>query len=240
MVTERPTQAAPENSVEYRSAASQRPFQLPVGSTEIILVRHGASADAVRGRAFPLVNGRGDPELSPAGERQAQAAARRLASEPIDGLFVTPLRRTHLSAAPLAAALALDPVVIDELIEVSLGDWEGGEYRLRAAAGDPIVLRAHAEERWDLIPGGESAESLARRVRAGIERIVALTGPDRGAVAYLHGAVIGEACRQATASRPFAFVHSDNGSISRLVIGPDGTWLLRSFNDISHLDGVAG
>jgi probable phosphoglycerate mutase len=39
----------------------------------------------------------------------------------------------------------------------------------------------------------------------------------------------------ATDSRPFAFVHADNGSVSRLVIGSDGRWLLRSFNDISHL-----
>ena len=55
------------------------------------------------------------------------------------------------------------------------------------------------------------------------------------AVAFAHGAVIGEICRQATSSRPFAFVHADNGSISRLVIQADGRWLLRSFNDIAHL-----
>jgi probable phosphoglycerate mutase len=235
MVAERDPQPVLGNALQNRSAASQRPFQLPVGATEVILVRHGASADAVRGQTFPLVQGRGDPTLSAAGERQAEAVARRLAAEAVGGLFITPLRRTHRSAAPLAEALGLEPVMIDELIEVSLGEWEGGEYRLRAAAGDPIVLRAHAEERWDLIPGGETGDSLSRRVRRGVERIVELTGPDRSAVAYLHGAVIGEICRQATQSRPFAFVHSDNGSISRLVVSDDGTWLLRSFNDISHL-----
>jgi len=47
--------------------------------------------------------------------------------------------------------------------------------------------------------------------------------------------VIGEACRQATHSRPFAFVHSDNGSMSRLVVRANGKWQLRSFNEISHL-----
>jgi probable phosphoglycerate mutase len=51
----------------------------------------------------------------------------------------------------------------------------------------------------------------------------------------VHGAVIGELCRQATDSRPFAFVHADNGSLSRLVVFPGGRWLLRSFNHISHL-----
>jgi probable phosphoglycerate mutase len=47
--------------------------------------------------------------------------------------------------------------------------------------------------------------------------------------------VIGEICRQATQSRPFAFVHADNCSITRLVVLADGRWLLRSFNDVAHL-----
>ena len=39
----------------------------------------------------------------------------------------------------------------------------------------------------------------------------------------------------ATDSRPFAFIHSDNCSITRLVVLGDGRWLLRSFNDTAHL-----
>lgn len=224
---------------EHRAAASQRPYALPSGATEIIAVRHGASADAIHGQPFPLVNGRGDPPLSPAGEAQAELVAARLRHEPIAGIYVTPLRRTHRSAAPLAEALGLEPVVIEELIEVGLGEWEGGEFRLRAAAGDPIVRQVFEEQRWDVLPGGESAESLAGRVEAGIQRIVQQTGPDRAAVAILHGGVIGELCRRATGSRPLSFAHSDNGSITRVVVGGDGTWVLRGFNDISHLSDRA-
>jgi probable phosphoglycerate mutase len=220
---------------EHRAAASQRPYAPPPGATEIIIVRHGASADAVPGERFPLILGRGDPPLSAAGEAQAEAVAARLAGEPIDEIYITPLQRTRRTAAPLARALGREPVVIDELVEVSLGDWEGGEYRLRAAAGDPLVRKVFEEDRWDALPNGESAASIAERVRAGIQRIVALTGPDRVAVAVLHGGVIGEVCRQATGSRALAFVHADNGSVSRLVIGADGTWLLRAFNDTNHL-----
>ena len=58
--------------------------------------------------------------------------------------------------------------------------------------------------------------------------------------AFVHAAVIGEICRQATASRPFAFIHADNGSLTRLVVLPGGRLLLRSFNDISHLTVVTG
>jgi 2,3-bisphosphoglycerate-dependent phosphoglycerate mutase len=158
-----------------------------------------------------------------------------LSGEPVAGIFVTPLRRTQNTAAPLAAALGIEPVIVDELAEVRLGDWEGGEYRLRAAAGDPVIRRAFEEERWDVIPNAESHDSLSARVRAGVRRIAEMTGPDRVAVAVAHGGVIGEACRQATSSRPFAFVHSDNGSITRIVVGAEGRWLLRAFNDVCHL-----
>ncbi len=220
--------------------AAQRPFRLSGGATEIVLVRHGASADAVAGAPFPLVDGRGDPPLSPEGELQAVAVAERLAGENVARLFITPLRRTAATAAPLAAAVGLDSAVVADLAEVRLGDWEGGEYRIRAANDDPVIKRVFEEERWDIIPNAESPESLAQRVRRGIETVVAATGPEAVAVAVVHGGVIGEACRQATDSRPFAFVHADNGSLTRLVVWPDGRWLLRAFNDVSHLPAKAG
>jgi probable phosphoglycerate mutase len=232
--------AHPDSNNEHRVAAAQRPYAPPPGATEIIFVRHGASADAVPGARFPLIDGRGDPPLSPAGELQARAVCERLAGEAVANIFVTPLRRTQNTAAPLAAALGIEPVTIDELAEVRLGDWEGGEYRVRVAAGDPVIRRVFAEERWDLIPNAEAFDSLSARVRAGVQRIAALTGPDRVAVAVAHGGVIGESCRQATRSRPFAFVHSDNGSITRIVIGADGRWLLRAFNDVCHLQNPTG
>jgi 2,3-bisphosphoglycerate-dependent phosphoglycerate mutase len=213
----------------------QRQFALPPGATEIILVRHGASAPAVPGQPFPLLDGHGDPPLSPEGEAQAERVAEHLAREDLSALFVTTLRRTHQTAAPLTRLTGLEPVVVPDLREVSLGEWEGGEFRIRMAEGDPVALQAVAEERWEVIPGAETMESLAQRVRAGLEAIVLGVGADVRVAAIVHGGVIGEACRLATDSRPFAFVHSDNGSITRLVVLPDGALLLRSFNDTAHL-----
>jgi 2,3-bisphosphoglycerate-dependent phosphoglycerate mutase len=213
----------------------QRAFELPAGATEIVLVRHGASEPAVPGRSFPTLDGHGDPALAPEGEAQAERVAERLAGERLSGLFVTGLRRTLQTVAPLAACTGLEPVTVPELREVSLGDWEGGEFRIRMADGDPVALRAVAEERWDVIPGAETMEALATRVRAGVDAVVARAGQGGVVAAIVHGGIIGEICRQATDSRPFAFVHSDNGSFTRLVVfGPD-RWLLRSFNDTAHL-----
>ena len=216
---------------------SQHAFRPPPGATELILVRHGASADAVPGQPFPLLDGHGDPPLSPAGEEQARAVAERLAGEPLRALFVTGLTRTVQTAAPLAERIGMEPAVVPELREVKLGDWEGGEFRIRVQSGDPVAVRAIVEERWDVIPGAETMEGLAERVRRGVDAIVEQVGPDARGAAVLHGGIIGEVCRQATGSRPFAFVHSDNCSVSRLVVLPDGRRLLRTFNDTAHLNG---
>jgi len=220
-------------------AYHQRGFTLPPGATEIVLVRHGASQPAVPGEPFPLLDGHGNPALAPEGEEQAIYVAERLATEGLAGLFITPLRRTAQTAEPLAAVLGLEPVVVPDLREVFLGEWDGGEFRIRMAEGDPIAIQAVIEERWELIPGAETTEGFALRVRAGIEAVAAAAGPDVTVAAIVHGGVIGEVCRQATESRPFAFIHADNGSLTRLVILPGGRWLLRSFNDTAHLASAA-
>ena len=201
-------------------------------------MRHGASAAAVPGEPFETLEGQSDPPLAPDGEQQAEAVAERLAGEEFAALFVTPLRRTAQTAAPLIARTGLEPAVVPEWREVRLGEWEGGELRIRAAQRDPKFFEVIEAERWDVIPGAEPAKEFAERVRAGLESTVARVGPGAIAVAVVHGGVIGELARQATRSRPFAFVHSDNASITRLVVFADGRQLLRSFNDVAHLQGL--
>ena len=215
----------------------QRAFTVPPDARELIVVRHGASAPVVPGEPFPLLDGHGDPPLAPEGMAQAVAVAERLHGEPLRAVFVTPLQRTSQTAEPLVAATALRPIVIEDLREVYLGEWENGEYRIRLADRDPIAMRALMEERWDVIPGAESMDALAKRVGAGLERMLSAVGPGGVGVAVLHGGVIGELCRQVTKSRPFAFIHADNCSISRIVQFPTGHRLLRNFNDTAHLNG---
>jgi probable phosphoglycerate mutase len=213
----------------------QRAWTLPDNATEVILVRHGASQDAIPGEPFEMLEGHANPALSPIGAQQAQAVGARLAQDPPDALFITSLQRTAQTAQPLIDATGLQPIVVPELSEVRLGEWEGGELRVRTATGDPLVTTIFERQRWDVIPGAEPADDFAARVRKGINKVVELTGPGRVAAAVVHGGVIGEIARQATDAPRLAFVHAENTSISRLVVFGDGRWLLRSFNDTSHL-----
>jgi 2,3-bisphosphoglycerate-dependent phosphoglycerate mutase len=220
---------ADHESAEYR----QRPYTPPSGAAEILLIRHGASEPARPGHPFPLVDGQGDPGLAPEGREQARQLADRLAKERIDAIYVTTLRRTAQTAEPLAGRLRLDIKVEPGLREVHLGEWEGGHFRVNVARNHPIAQRLFAEQRWDVIPGGESAEALESRIRDSLNGLAASHPGGRLAV-FTHGGVIGQAMATATGSRPFAFLTADNCSISRLIVQND-RWLIRGFNDIAHL-----
>jgi hypothetical protein len=51
----------------------------------------------------------------------------------------------------------------------------------------------------------------------------------------IHGGVIAEACHQITGSRRFAFVATENCSITRVVRPGDGRWFLLTYNETGHL-----
>ena len=214
----------------------QHRFRCPPGATEIFLVRHGESEPAVPGQPFPLVDGHGDPALAPEGHTQANHVANRLAEQALDAIYVTTLRRTAETAAPLAFRTGLTTLVEPDLREVHLGQWEGGLFRQKVAAGDPIAARLFSEGRWDVIPGAEPQEDLLTRTTEAIERIAA-AHPDQRVAVFSHGGVIGQLLAHASGGgAPFAFTGCDNGSISHLVVTAD-RWVIRRFNDTSHLPG---
>jgi probable phosphoglycerate mutase len=208
-------------------------FQRPPGGCELLLVRHGESAPARDGEPFPLVDGHGDPPLDPVGRSQAEQLADRLQHEDITAIYVTTLRRTAETAAPLAARLGLEPRVEADLREVHLGEWEGGSYRKHVVEGHPIAQRMFTEQRWDVIPGAEATEAFAKRVQAGVRRIAAAHA-DETVLVVSHGGVIGQILAMATEARPFAFVGSDNASVSQIVV-VDDRWIVRRYNDTAHL-----
>jgi probable phosphoglycerate mutase len=214
---------------EYR----QTRFQRPPGATELLLVRHGESRAATPDDPFPLVDGHGDPELHPNGREQARLIGERLRHQPISAIYVSNLRRTHETAAPLATHLGIQPTVDPDLREGFLGEWEGGLLRIKAHDNDPVYQQVQLQQRWDLIPGGESHASLRERLTRALGRI-AQHHPDELVVAVVHGGVIAHILAHATGSRPFAFTGADNGSISHIVMTEERI-VVRRFNDCSHL-----
>jgi len=211
----------------------QTVYTPPEGAADLLLIRHGRTEAARPGESFPMLDGHGDPALHPEGEEQAVLVGERLKNDPISAIYVTTLRRTHQTAAPLAAHLGLTPMVEADLREVRLGDWDGGEYRIKAAEGAPEFKRAIERQEWGEIPNAETTAELHARVRAGLLRIAA-AHPDERVAVVVHGGVVGAAMALASGAQAFHFNGADNGSISRLVIRGETMWV-KGFNDCAHL-----
>jgi len=226
--------SAPEDLPQAASSYRQNRFQVPPDAAELLFIRHGESEPALLDAPAPLVDGQSDPGLASEGRAQAELVAARLASAGIDAIYVSTLRRTAETAAPLAARLGLVPRVEAALREVGLGEWEGGLFRKLVSEHHPTAMRMWAEESFEVIPGAEPAAEFAARVRDAVTRLASAHTGQRVAV-FTHGGVIGQVLVLASGSRPFAFVTSDNGSISRLVVSGE-RWIVRGYNDTAHLE----
>jgi probable phosphoglycerate mutase len=214
------------------SGVRQHRYAVPPGATQLLLVRHGESAPVVDGEDLPRWNRQADPPLHPDGQAEADRVADRLRHEAIDAVYTSPLTRTRQTAAPLAEALGLTPIVDDDLREVFLGDVDGLNLG-RLVGGDDGVRRALREQRWELLPGAEPQHEFSARVRLVVERIAA-AHPGGAVAVFAHGGVIGQVLAEATGSALHAFIGADNGSISHLVVA-GRRWTVRAFNDTGHL-----
>jgi broad specificity phosphatase PhoE len=104
---------------------------VPSAAQSVILVRHAERADMAAGGAPTMA---ADPNLSREGLARAERLAAMLRSAEIRAIFVTQFRRTQQTAAPLAAALGLTPVVIQADDQAAL------VAQLRAVKGHALVV----------------------------------------------------------------------------------------------------
>lgn len=220
------------------SAAVPQPSLLASerGGTELLLIRHGRSADVVPGS--PESN---DPVLHDEGLRQAELLAARMPPDRkrIDAVYASDLRRAKATAHCLAAPRGLTVEVRPALREVHLGDWEQGEFRRRAAVRDPEWLVFAETGRWDNVPGSEGDEALRRRVRDAIDEIIG-THPDGTAAVVAHGGVINAYLAEITGNRRSFFAAIENTSVT-MIHARSQLRTIILVNDCSHLyDQVLG
>ena len=215
----------------------QPTYELEPDAAHVLLIRHGQSAPFIPGRPFDLIEGHGDPALSPLGLRQATQVGNRLASEPITAIYTSSLTRTKQTADPLATRLGITPSAEHDLREINLGVVEGGLLRELSARNDPIVTRMRAVRDWGAIPEAESNEELRARTSTVIDRLADKHTGELIAV-FCHGGVIGALLGHATGAHPFNFTGSRHTGVSHLVISSEG-WRVRRFNDNGHAGSLS-
>jgi probable phosphoglycerate mutase len=200
----------------------------------LLLLRHGQTYGNVDGALDTAAPGL---LLTGLGHRQADAAAEVLHREPIEGVYVSSLTRTHQTAAPLARRLGLAPVELAGLREISAGDFEmkADEESVRGYLttiaswihGDPSVR----------MPGGESGEEFLGRYDAAVAHVV--HARHDCAVIVSHGAAIRtwSAIRSDDADPHHATSHPlRNTGLIVLDGDPDGGWKITEW----HSDPVGG
>src|SRR5438093_1035522 len=152
----------------------------------LVLARHGETT----GTAERRFQGRTDVALSPRGRAQAEALGGALRGYRIAAAYVSPFRRARETAEVALAGTGVPVTPVEELRELSLGEWEGCTVdEVRAREGDPY--RAWLLAPHDCPPpGGEPLDAVSARVRAAIDHISALHPNGDDVLVVAHGGVI--------------------------------------------------
>jgi probable phosphoglycerate mutase len=136
--------------------------------TTVLFVRHGTTATTgsiLPGRAPGL-------HLSERGIEQATALAERLKdlSRKPTALYVSPLERARETAAPIAKALRLRPIVDKGLLECDFGLWTGKRLATLARRAEWRAVQ-HAPSTFRF-PEGESFSEMQLRMWEAVTKIV--------------------------------------------------------------------
>ncbi|GHH64853.1 hypothetical protein GCM10017673_08250 [Streptosporangium violaceochromogenes] len=202
-------------------------------ATSLLLLRHGETPLSVERR----FSGLGDPDLTPNGVAQAEAAAARLSRPPYDVEVIvsSPLKRARVTAEIVAARLGLDVALDEGLREADFGDWEGHTFT-EIQRRWPDELAAWLADPSAAPPGGESFGKAARRVQATGDRLLERYA-GRTVLAVSHVTPIKLLLRFALLAPPAALyrMHLDLASLSLVEYYADGPAVVKAFNDTSHL-----
>jgi probable phosphoglycerate mutase len=198
----------------------------------ILLIRHGENEFTRTGKLAGWTTG---VSLNEAGRKQAQALAERLKPVPLAAIYTSPLERAQETAAPLAAARGLTPIVRPGLGEVGFGEWTGKSLKRlartklwRVVQGLPSAMR---------FPGGESFRQAQLRFVDAVDEIAqahkrpkdivavfAHSDPIKLAVAYYLGMPLDL----------FQRIHISTGSVTMVALGRGAPSLVK-LNDTGPL-----
>ena len=202
----------------------------------ILLIRHGETA----WNAEKRLQGQTDITLDTAGLAQAEAAARWLSGQPVAAIYSSDLQRAQQTAAGIAVALGLSPVLLPAMRERRYGLFEGLTYT-EARSRHPALYHSFEmrEPDFALPEGGESLRQLHQRVTAGLAEIVD-RHPGQLVVLVTHGGVldiVNRFVRGTPLELPRDFL-IPNAGINNITYCK-GRWELESWAETAHLSAVS-
>lgn len=193
----------------------------------IYLLRHGEVVLAETRRFI----GHLDVPLSPGGEAQCAAQARRLSAVRLDALYSSDLARARRSGEIIGAPHGLVPRALPALREMAMGRWEGLTAE-EIQAREPAAFRDWLSRVGEFpFPEGESVPDLVARAGAVFDEIVAGAGERTIAIVAHGGTNRALLCR--ALGLPLARLLTfgqDYGALTVLE-RTEATWVLRRLNE---------
>ena len=196
---------------------------------ELLIIRHGLPV------RIDDAGGPADPELSEEGHAQARRLAEWLRHESIDAVFTSPMRRARQTAAPLAEAFGLSPIVDDELAEFDRGQHFYVPIEELKAARDPRYEQLMKGEYMDEV----DPYTFREVVTVAVERVI--ESHRGGTVAIVcHGGVINAYASHVLSLDFPLFFQPTYTSINRFLCSSAGHRSVASLNEAGHLVGRRG
>ena len=190
-----------------------------------MLIRHAettANAERLLDTAPP------GTDLSERGRIQAEELVKALEDVPLDAIYVSDLVRTQQTAAPLAAARGLAPLIRPGVREIQAGEYEMAPDDGSWGAYLAVLYRWADGEPDARIPGGESGTEVLTRYDA----VVAEAAQHEAAAIVSHGAVIRAwtGARAANVDRAFvADTRLYNAAVIILDGSPEAGWRVETW-----------
>lgn len=154
-------------------------------TTTVLIVRHGQTESNTTG----FYMGRSDEDLAEVGYKQVRRLSSRLARLPITSVYTSPLRRAYATAAILAEPHELEPRVLDNLIEIDLGDWQGLHMDEISRRWPELWQQWRNDPSEVVIPNGESLTKVTERAIPAFHRIVE-TNRGKQAIIVAHEVIV--------------------------------------------------
>jgi broad specificity phosphatase PhoE len=194
------------------------------GVQTLVLVRHGAT----NWNASSFCQGHKDVPLNETGRRQIGLLADALGDYDFDRAFASPLQR----AQETCRIIGPEPVVLEDLIEIDRGHWEGHEMDEIRRRWGQLVKQWYDDPAGLTMPGGEAFDDLWDRAGR-LER--ELDGPGV-TLACAHKAInrvlIARLLRRPT--RGVWQIPAPQGSCS-ILVKENGEWRAEKIGDVSYL-----
>jgi broad specificity phosphatase PhoE len=198
----------------------------------LLLARHGQSvSNAVR-----RFQGVQDVPLSELGRRQAEALGAALKRRRIAAIYSSPLQRARLTAEIASAAIGAPLQCVEDLRELSLGEWEGCTVEeVRARPGDPYACWVR-DPVAGMPPGGEPLAGVQARVLRAVADIERAHPNGDDVLVVCHGGVISAYLAHCLALPLSSLWRLTLSNCSLSEVAPPR---VLTMNDTAHLNGVA-